>query len=169
MNHFQCTEIKDYLHLFNSNGLIVRLPLPQGSIPCDLFLFNIREFALKKGVSKNLIFFNPSFALLVLLPQPLFLFFYPSPSFLLYASPSFWHGCLTTPLFLSLFLAYISHTHFLSFPIFCHVATHTLSFTLFCHVATHTRLHSLCPTYPPTHTHTPSFLVLFCLSYHTFT
>jgi hypothetical protein len=89
INHFQCIEIKHYFHLFNSTGLIARLPLPQGNIPCNLCLFNIREFALKKGVSKNLIFFNPSFALLVLLPHPLFLFFYLFPSFLLYASPSF--------------------------------------------------------------------------------
>jgi len=86
---------------------------------------------LKKGVSKNLIFFNPSFALLVLLPPPLFLFFYPSPFFLLYASPSFWHACLTTPLF----ALHITHT--LSFfPYFlscCHTHSFFHSFMSCCH------------------------------------
>jgi hypothetical protein len=131
MNHFQCMEIKDYLHLSNSSGLIARLLLPQGSIPCDLFLFNIREFELKKGFSMNLIFFNPSFALLVLLPYPLFLFFYPSPFFLLYASPSFWRACLTA-LFFALHITH-THTFFRSFMSCCHTLSFFHSFMSCCH------------------------------------
>jgi hypothetical protein len=51
-------EIEDYMQFFNLNGL-VGLPFSQGSIPWNFCPLNIRYFALKDGVSKNFILFNP--------------------------------------------------------------------------------------------------------------
>ncbi len=50
------------------------------------------------------------------------------------------------------------------------IATHIFSFYPFFLSCNHTPLLLfLCPTYPPTHTHIPSFHFLPYLSYHTFT
>jgi hypothetical protein len=150
----------DYLHLFNLSGLIAKFLLSQGCIPCNLCHFNIREFALKEGVSKNLIIFNPFFkTLLILLPHPLFPFFCPSPSFLLYALPIL----LPSPflpffalLIFSLFLACLSYYPSLSFPLSTPLVllahTHFPYLPLLCLVVTHTPCPSFWPTYLVTHT-----------------
>jgi len=42
MIHLECMEIIDYLHLFDSSGLIAKLSISQGSIPCNFCPFYIR-------------------------------------------------------------------------------------------------------------------------------
>jgi hypothetical protein len=131
MNHLWYMEIMDCLHFFNWNGLIARLPFSQGSIPCDLYPFNIRKFALKKGVNKNFILFNPSFCLacsitpsfisfflpLSLFPSLCFAYLVTSPPFSLllsfFMSPFFWCACPTTLSF---------------FPSLCHACPTSLNY-----------------------------------------
>ncbi len=153
MNHFQFMKIIDYLHLFHSSGLIVKLSISQGSIPCNLCLFNIREFTLKKGVNKNFILLHPSFYLACPVGPPhlsLYLAFSfmfclsycPSPSLPVF--PSFWHACPTTAFFLSLFL-----------PCMSYYITHTFLLSLFFVLLQHTPffLFSTLPILPHIHTH----------------
>ncbi len=163
MNHIWCVKIIDYLHLFNLSGLILNFHSHKVAFHATFAFFNIREFALKEVVSKNLIPSNPSFFLAYhIAPPPLPLsFFMPClsccpcgsfPFFPLFFSPSFWCACPTTPLFLSFFMPCLSYCH-----------THTLF--LLCLVA------SFFMFYLSSHTHTHTFLSFFllCLSYHTFT
>ncbi len=68
MIHLWYMEIMDCLHFFNWNGLIARLPFSQGNIPCDLYPFNIRKFALKKRCQQEPYPFQ-SLLLPILLPH----------------------------------------------------------------------------------------------------
>ncbi len=144
----------DYLHLFNLSALIVKLSFSQGSIPCNLCLFNIREFALEEGVSKNFIILNPSFLTwLSYCPIPSFPCFAPLPlSFfmpclsccppplsrflpLLFSTSLFGKLVPSLSFLLSTLLVLLEHTHFPYLPLFYLAATHT-------------PCPSLCPTYP---------------------
>ncbi len=118
-------EITDYLHLLDSSGLIAKLSISQGSIPCNLCPFNIREFTLKERVNKNFIL-NPSFYLACLIALPLFPFLWPFP-FLCFAF-----------LFFALFV--LRHTHIISL-------FSSLSFFSCCHTHTHTHTHTSFPSF----------------------
>jgi hypothetical protein len=54
MNHLQYMEITNYLHLFDSNGLITKLSISQGSIPCNLCPLKIKKFTLKKKCQQEI-------------------------------------------------------------------------------------------------------------------
>ncbi len=119
MNHFQCMEIINYLHLFDSSGLIAKLSISQGNIPCNLCPFNIREFTLKEGVNKNFILLNPSFYLAChIAPLPLSLFM--AFSFFMFCLSFFCLACPTAhshnlPLFIPFIFFMLPHTHLFSF------------------------------------------------------
>jgi len=147
MNHFWYVEITNYLHLFYSNELIVKLSLSQGNILWNLCLFNIREFALKESVINNIILLNPSFYLACSIVSPPLSFFLPlslfpslclayhvtPPPLSLSFAPPFSMLVLLSLSFFPIFLSY--HTLFFSllytlFFLFCIMSLHTLIFLL---------------------------------------
>jgi hypothetical protein len=160
MNHFWCVKITYYLHFFDSNGLIVRLLLPQGNIPCDLCPFNVYKFALKEGVSKNLILLNLFFRLACLIaPTP-----FPFATFFLLSFFMHYLSCCPSPslpffcpsCFLWFFGVLVLQPLYF-FPSFYHaypIATHTHFPFLFFYIV-----------FP----YTPFFPSFPCLSYRTVT
>lgn len=154
----------NYLHLFDSSGLIAKLSISQGNIPCNLCFFNIREFTLKKCVNKNFILL---FTVLVLLPHPLFLFFW------LFFSLCFAYPIAPPPFslffpssFLSLFgiLVLLLLSFFPSFCLECPTISHTLSFFHSFWSYCNNIPSSFFLLYLSSQTYTHSLFLFFCLT-----
>ncbi len=172
MHHFLCVKVMDYLHLFNLNGLSAKLLFSQDCIPCNLCHFNIREFALKKGVS-SFIILNPFFLpCLSYCPTRSFPF---SASLLLSFFMSYL-SCCPSPFYCpSQFILLFGVLVILAlslFPSFYHafsIGTHALSLSPSFLSCCNTHHFSFFMPYLTSHAYTHTFPFLSCMSYHTLT